>query len=42
MELFRHDRPRYVEGKGPIIWDIIQKAQAWSQETGWKPGPSDK
>jgi hypothetical protein len=30
MALFQHDRFRYVEGKGPIIWDIMQKASQWS------------
>lgn len=38
---FYDDRARYVEGKGPIVWDILQKAHAWSQLTGWEPGPSD-
>ena len=42
MELFKNERPKYVEGKGPIVWDIIQKAHNWSQEVGWKPGTSDK
>jgi GrpB-like predicted nucleotidyltransferase (UPF0157 family) len=41
MELFNNERPKYVEGKGPIVWDIIQKAYIWSQEMGWKPGISD-
>lgn len=38
---FYDDRARYVEGKGPIVWDILQKAHAWSQQAGWEPGPSD-
>lgn len=42
MELFKNERPKYVEGKGPIVWDIIQKAHNWSQEVGWMPGTSDK
>jgi GrpB-like predicted nucleotidyltransferase (UPF0157 family) len=41
MKLYKHERPKYVEGKGPIVWDIIQKAHLWSQEMGWKPGASD-
>lgn len=41
MEIFKDERTRYVEGKGPIIWDIIQKAHLWSQEVGWKPIVSD-
>lgn len=38
---FRHDRPAYVDGKGPVIWEIMIKASRWTQETGWQPGPSD-
>jgi GrpB-like predicted nucleotidyltransferase (UPF0157 family) len=38
---FEHDRPAYVDGKAPIIWEIIMRANQWSQETGWHPGPSD-
>lgn len=41
MELYRNERPKYVERKGPIVWDILQKSHIWSQETGWKPGESD-
>lgn len=41
MELFRNERPKYVEGKGSIVWRIIQKAHIWSQEIGWQPGESD-
>ncbi|MBW7453078.1 GrpB family protein [Paenibacillus sepulcri] len=41
MELFKNERPKYVEGKGQIVWDIIQKAHIWSQEVGWNPGISD-
>lgn len=38
MGLYKNERLKYVEGKGPIIWDILQKAYIWSQEVGWKPG----
>lgn len=41
MELYKHDRIKYVEGKGPIVWEIIQKAHLWSQDIGWRPGMSD-
>ncbi|WMT38903.1 GrpB family protein [Paenibacillus sp. D2_2] len=41
MQLYRQERHKYVEGKGPIVWEIIQKAHSWSQETGWQPGISD-
>lgn len=35
------DRAAYVEAKGPFIWETIRRADAWAQETGWEPGPSD-
>ncbi|MDQ0193264.1 GrpB family protein [Paenibacillus wynnii] len=41
MKLFKNERTRYVEGKGPIVWEIIQKAHFWSQEVGWKPEKTD-
>lgn len=41
MKIFKNDRPKYVEGKGPIVWKILQKAHTWSQEVGWKPVKSD-
>ncbi|SFK14612.1 GrpB family protein [Brevibacillus centrosporus] len=42
MELYRGERPKYVEGKGPIVWDILQKAHNWSQEIGWRPSTTDE
>ncbi|MDP4097905.1 GrpB family protein [Paenibacillus sp. P96] len=42
MKLYKEERPKYVEGKGPIVWDILQKAHIWSQEIGWKPAVSDR
>ncbi|MGU3471749.1 GrpB family protein [Paenibacillus sp. D51F] len=41
MGLFKEDRPAYVEGKGPIIWELLREAGSWSQMEGWRPGPSD-
>jgi len=38
---FGDDRLGYTEAKGPFIWETIQKADRWSQDTGWEPGPSD-
>ncbi len=38
---FGEDRLGYTEAKGPFIWEIIQKADRWSQKVGWEPGPSD-
>ena len=42
MKLFKNDRPKYVDGKGPIVWNIIQRAHVWAQDTGWKPGETDR
>jgi GrpB-like predicted nucleotidyltransferase (UPF0157 family) len=41
MKLYSNERLKYVDGKGPIIWEIIQKASSWSQDIGWKPGKTD-
>jgi GrpB-like predicted nucleotidyltransferase (UPF0157 family) len=38
---YADDRLSYVNGKGPIVWSIIMRANKWSQEVGWHPGPSD-
>ena len=35
------NRLNYVDGKGPLIWQIIMRAKRWSQQTDWHPGPSD-
>lgn len=40
-EQFAHDRHAYTEAKGSFTWTIIQRADAWAQQTGWEPGPSD-
>ena len=34
---YRNHREKYIEGKTKIIWDIMIKADRWSQEIGWKP-----
>jgi GrpB-like predicted nucleotidyltransferase (UPF0157 family) len=38
---FRTERLKYVEGKSPIVWEIMQRASLWSQEVGWELGESD-
>lgn len=38
---FREDREGYVAAKAPIVWMLLQRADVWSQATGWAPGPSD-
>jgi GrpB-like predicted nucleotidyltransferase (UPF0157 family) len=35
------DRRAYNDAKAAFIWVIVAKAQRWSQQTGWEPGPSD-
>jgi GrpB-like predicted nucleotidyltransferase (UPF0157 family) len=39
--IYRDEREAYVEAKGPFIWEVMQRASEWSQQTGWEPGPSD-
>jgi GrpB-like predicted nucleotidyltransferase (UPF0157 family) len=41
MEIYKHEREKYVEEKEPVIWDILRRASKWSQDTGWKPGMTD-
>jgi GrpB-like predicted nucleotidyltransferase (UPF0157 family) len=38
---YPHDRHAYTDAKTQIVWDTIQQADAWAQETGWAPGASD-
>jgi len=38
---FGDDRERYTTGKEPFIWELMRRADRWSQETGWRPAPSD-
>jgi GrpB-like predicted nucleotidyltransferase (UPF0157 family) len=38
---FGDDREGYTEGKGPVVWELLQAANSWTQRTGWQPGPSD-
>ena len=40
-EQFIEDRLAYTEAKTAFIWKIMQKADRWAQDTGWKLGPSD-
>lgn len=37
---YRERRHAYTEAKAPVIWEIMARADRWSQETGWAPGPS--
>ena len=40
-EAYRHDRHEYTDAKIPHVWEIMAKADRWSQEVGWEPGPTD-
>jgi len=40
-EQYRLDRNGYTDAKSPFIWEILQKANQWSQDVGWEPGPTD-
>ncbi|GAA3221473.1 hypothetical protein GCM10020216_032960 [Nonomuraea helvata] len=40
-EEFRDERQKYVAAKDPYVRDILRRADAWAQRTGWRPGPSD-
>jgi len=41
-EKYRNNRGLYVESKSLIIWNIMKRADMWSQEIGWYPKKSDK
>lgn len=32
------DREAYTDAKTPLIWEVMRKADAWAQETGWHSG----
>ncbi|WP_202875853.1 GrpB family protein [Kribbella speibonae] len=36
-----HDGAAYTEAKLPWFWQTIRRADTWSQQTAWEPGPSD-
>jgi GrpB-like predicted nucleotidyltransferase (UPF0157 family) len=38
---YKEDRHGYTDAKAPFIWEVMAKADRWSQEVGWEPGPSD-
>jgi GrpB-like predicted nucleotidyltransferase (UPF0157 family) len=41
MNKYQDDRVKYAEGKGPIIYEIIQRANDWSQRVGWDSKSTD-
>lgn len=38
---YQTNREGYTEAKSPFVWEIMAKADTWSQDTGWQPGPTD-
>jgi GrpB-like predicted nucleotidyltransferase (UPF0157 family) len=40
-EKYRNDRMKYTDGKNPVFWEIMFRADRWEKRTGWAPGPSD-
>lgn len=38
---YETDRHGYTAAKSDRIWDILRRADRWSQQTGWVPGESD-
>lgn len=41
-EQYRDDRHAYTDAKTPFIWEVMRKADEWSQVAGWEPGPTDQ
>jgi GrpB-like predicted nucleotidyltransferase (UPF0157 family) len=35
------ERQRYTDAKGPFMWGLMARADAWAQRTGWAPGAPD-
>ena len=35
------DRQAYTDAKEPFLWDLMRRADRWSQDVGWLLGPSD-
>jgi GrpB-like predicted nucleotidyltransferase (UPF0157 family) len=38
---FGEDRDGYSAAKDPFIWEIMRRADRWSQQVEWQPAPSD-
>lgn len=38
---FADNREAYTEAKGPFIWQVMMRANTWTQVTGWRPAESD-
>jgi len=40
-EKHRNDQPAYTDAKEPYLWELMRRADRWSQDVGWQLGPSD-
>ena len=40
-EQYGDDRYGYTDAKSDFIWQVMSRANRWSQEVGWAPGASD-
>ncbi|MES5929838.1 GrpB family protein [Bacillus cereus group sp. MG9] len=40
-EKYTNNRHMYTESKDPLIWEILRKADKWSQNIGWIPQRTD-
>jgi len=38
---YQDDRHGYTEAKAQFIWEVMNRADKWSQDVGWQPGSSD-
>jgi GrpB-like predicted nucleotidyltransferase (UPF0157 family) len=41
-ERYRNERIKYVAAKAEFIWEILMKANRWSQDVRWQSGASDR
>jgi GrpB-like predicted nucleotidyltransferase (UPF0157 family) len=37
----RDDRIAYTDAKDPFVWEVMKRASRWTQDVGWRAGPSD-
>jgi GrpB-like predicted nucleotidyltransferase (UPF0157 family) len=40
-EKHRTDQTAYTDAKDPYLWELMRRADRWSQDVGWQLGPSD-
>ncbi len=40
-EQYATDQAAYTDAKEPYLWELMHRADRWSQDVGWRIGPSD-